>query len=144
MLHPRKQVRDAVIDELSGIVSITNRVFASRVYPMQRQELPAALVYTSREEVQPLSEGPERTVRRDITVTVEAIARGGDDEIDELCLRIENVIASSAFLDDLVEDIYLSNTDVGQSGENEKPTIVARMDFIATLFHQDFDQPIAS
>lgn len=133
-MHPRKQVRDEIISRLMNVTALSGRVFASRVYTINKAELPCALVYTGNEDSEPLCEDPERSIRRDIQVVVELVSRGGDDEIDEICQAVEYEIAEDTFLGGIAEDCYLRSTEIENNGENERPTVSARLTFLVTVF----------
>ena len=49
MSHARTQIRNAVTTLLDGNTSVGNKVYESRVYPLNNPKLPAILVYTKEE-----------------------------------------------------------------------------------------------
>jgi hypothetical protein len=134
MTHPRKTVRNAVINLLFDVDEFYGRVYSSRVYPVQPSELPCAIVHTDTENSEPMYEGGSREYSRQITLAVEIICYGGDDEVDDLCSLAEQVIENDQTLDGFAQDCYLASTQITQSGDNQKPTVVARLEYQVTVF----------
>lgn len=127
MTHKRQQIREQAVTLLTGLATTGARVFASRVYPIQRAELPGLLVYAKNEPSQRASMGG--SLMRDLTLVVEAVARGADldDTLDTICKEVE--AAMTARLNGLAKDCYLAATDISYDGQGEQPHGVARMEF---------------
>jgi hypothetical protein len=51
MTHARTQIRQAVVALLTGNTEAGNRVFSSRVHPLDDAKLPALLVFTPQETI---------------------------------------------------------------------------------------------
>lgn len=48
MAHLREQIRDRVVTDLTGLTTTGSRVFRSRIYPLENNDLP---VYVSLQKV---------------------------------------------------------------------------------------------
>lgn len=132
MSHARTQIRQAVVALLNGNTEAGNRVFSSRVHPLDDAKLPALLVYTSQENVGERSMQRPRTQQRQLQLAVEGYlkARGDiDAEADALALEVEQLIAADPTLAGLVKDISLESTSTQLSGEGEKPVAVITLTF---------------
>lgn len=132
MSHARTQIRQAVVALLNGNTEAGNRVFSSRVHPLDDAKLPALLVYTPQENVGERSMQRPRTQQRQLQLAVEGYlkARGDiDAEADALALEVEQLIAADPTLAGLVKDITLESTATQLSGEGEKPVAVITLTF---------------
>lgn len=132
MAHVRKQIRDRVESILgTGVTLVSGRVYASRIYPLTGPQLPAVAVYTG-SEASGLQTMGTRTLARDISLNVDAYVRVTDtfdDDIDALCVQIEETIAADYSLNGLVKDTVLTSTEIDFDGEAEKPVGVARLTY---------------
>lgn len=132
MSHARTQIRQAVVALLNGNTEAGNRVFSSRVHPLDDAKLPALLVYTPQENIGERSMQRPRTQQRQLQLAVEGYlkARGDiDAEADALALEVEQMIAADPTLAGLVKDISLESTATQLSGEGEKPVAVITLTF---------------
>jgi hypothetical protein len=132
MAHVRKQIRDRVASTLtSGVALAQRRVYASRVYPLTEAQLPALAVYSA-SEGSGLQTMGLRTLMRELSLTVEVYVRVNerfDDDIDALCVQIEEAIAADYTLNGLAKDTILTGTEIDFDGEAEKPVGVARLTY---------------
>ena len=132
MAHIRKQIRDRLETILtSGVTLAQRRVFGSRIYPLTAPQLPAIAVYTASESSGLQTMGV-RTLMRDLSVSGDAYVRVNDkfdDDIDALCVQIEETIAADYTLNGLVKDTILTSTEIDFDGEAEKPVGVARLTY---------------
>lgn len=98
MAHIRQTIREAAATAITGLASGAP-VYQSRVYPLEKQTLPALLVYSTEEavDVDSMSLGSHAGLRT-LTLRVEVVSRlasGMDDEIDTLCAEVEAALAAS-------------------------------------------------
>jgi hypothetical protein len=132
MAHVRKSIRDRMESILkTGVTSVSNRVYASRVYPLTGPDLPALAVYTASESSGLQTMGV-RTLARELSLSVDAYVRVNDtfdDTIDALCVEIEETIAADYTLNGLVKDTILTSTEIDFDGEAERPVGVARLTY---------------
>ena len=137
MTHPRQLIRHAAVTLLTGNTDAGARVYATRIPPWKKPELPAIAVYTSHEEVDEEASkdtGP-RILRRIVDLEIEAaVAMGGnvDDAMDALAAQIEKVMAGNpwlGFTDDTVYDSILSATEMDTGEAGQAPVGVVRLTY---------------
>ena len=132
MAHIRKQIRDRVASALTTGASLAQRrVYASRVYPLTESQLPAIAVYSASESSGLQTIGV-RTLMRELSLNVEVYVRVNekfDDDIDALCVQIEEAIAADFTLNGLVKETILTSTEIDFDGEAERPVGVARLTY---------------
>ena len=143
MSHSREQIRAAVETAVTGLTTTGSRVFASRVYPLNDNELPCLLVHTRLETSTPITMGPRRRMERTVTVMVEGVVKANqdyDDTLDTISVEVEQAIYNAPSLQGLVKDIFLSGTEIKFTGESDKPVAVISMSFMARYNARE-DQP---
>ena len=135
MAHVRKSIRDRFEARLKSQVSLVRRrVFASRVYPIDASKLPAITVYTGSEAsgLHNMASGTPDLMRT-LSVTVDCYVRiteTFDDDVDAICVQIEEAIANDFTVNSLAKDAVLTSTDIDFSGDAEQPVGIARMTFV--------------
>lgn len=138
MAHARKQIRDAIVGELTGLATTGSRVFASRIYPLEQTDLPGLLVATESETVTQIDIGALQ--ERTLTVKVEALAKATadlDNALDQICLEVEIALATlGATLAALTRAVSLQTTDLEYDGSGAQPIGRASMVFLVTYFTQ--------
>lgn len=132
MAHIRQQIRSRAETILtSGVTLATGGVYASRVYPLTEAKLPAVTVYSG-SEASGLQTMGVRTLARDLSLVIDAYVRvtdAFDDDVDALCVQIEETIAADYTLNGLVKDSILTSTEIDFDGEAERPVGVARLTY---------------
>lgn len=132
MAHVRKQIRDRMETVLSGAVTLaTGGVYASRVYPLTQAKLPAVTVYSG-SEASALQTMGSKTLARDLSLIVDAYVRVTDtfdDDLDALCVQIEEAVAADYTLNGLAKNTVLTSTEIDFDSEAERPVGVARMTY---------------
>lgn len=132
MTHARTQIRQAVVALLMGNTAAGNRVYSSRVHPLDDPKLPALLVFTPQESMgNPTMQRP-RTQQRTLQLMIEGYvkARGDiDAEADALALEVEQIIAADPTFGGRVKDAMLDTTATQLSGDGEKPVAVITLTF---------------
>jgi len=135
MAHVRKSIRDRFEAQLkSNVGLVKRRVYASRIYPITAEHLPAVTVYTGSEAsgFHNMASGTP-DLMRNLSVTVDAYVRVTDkfdDDVDALCVQIEEAIANDFTVNGLAKDVVLNSTEIDFSGEAEQPVGIARMTFV--------------
>ena len=135
MAHVRKSIRDRFEARLKSQVSLVRRrVFASRVYPIDASKLPAITVYTGSEAsgLHNMASGTP-DLMRNLSVTVDCYVRVTetfDDDVDAICVQIEEAIANDFTVNGFAKDAVLTSTDIDFSGDAEQPVGIARMTFV--------------
>lgn len=139
--HLRRQIREAVAGQITGLTTTGGRVFQSRVYPAQTTELPCLLVYTRSETAEPLTVHPDREIERVLQLEIVAVAKANadlDDTLDQVCKEVEIALAMPvAALNGKAKSIRLTSTEIELTGEAEKPTGTATMSYEVDYFHAE-------
>ena len=131
MSHQRKLIREAMVQLLTGIEGIGDRVFESRARRLFPEELPAILVYTKSETAEIWVQGA-REYKRTMKLAIEVLAKADenvDDTIDDLCQEIEQRIFRKETLDGVTSDVKYSDTDIDFEPDAETPICAARLTF---------------
>jgi hypothetical protein len=134
MTHARDQIRDAVLAAVTGLTTTKKNAFASRVHPVNDNDLPCVLVFTREETSEPITMAQPRTMQSTLTVMVEGyvkLTNGYDDKLDKISVEVTKAIYNSTSLRAVVRDIFLSNTAITLIGDVEKPVAVVSMSFTA-------------
>lgn len=128
-MHPRRLIREYVVNMLiGGVPAIGGHVFKSRIYPLQKVEVPGFCVYTLRETSEDLD--LDGTEQRDPELAIDAYARdreAPDDELDDYCWTVEGLMKADPTLGGLVQSHRLVDTVFGYDGQGEKANGVARL-----------------
>jgi|GEM_PF-1143649 len=133
MAHVRRQVRDKMVDVLKAGVSLVNRrVYASRIYSLTQDKLPALVVTTVSESSELMNMGSTKNLDRSVSISVDVYVRATetfDDDLDAICVQVEEAIGGNFYLDGLSKNTVLTSTEVEFSGEAEQPAGVARLTY---------------
>lgn len=120
--HRRKVIRDGVKALVATVADFQNRVYTARVFPVQRDELPCAVVYALDEPVTQVNLA--RTVQRDLAVVVAIKATGAEDEledaVDALAVEVEKALQAKRPIDGILE-ARLERTTTTLDGQTQLP-----------------------
>ena len=129
--HVRQQVREEIAGILVGLSNTSDRVFTSRVYPIQETDLPCLMIKTEQERVDYQTVNKPAQQEREITLVIEAIAKANealDNTLDDICKEVEIVMDTVAVL---TRDIQLAGTNIELSVLGNQPigqaTMIYRM-----------------
>lgn len=132
MAHVRKQIRDRIASVLSSNVPLVKRrVYASRVYPLTEDNLPAITVYTGSEVSNRLNMGL-KDLNRSLSIDVDLyvrVTKTFDDDVDKIAVQVEEAIANDFTVNGLAKEAVLTGTDIQFSGDAEQPVGVAKLTF---------------
>jgi len=135
MTHKRTLIADAIVKKLKGKTIAGDNVAYSYTVKPSMTQMPIILVYNISETFEELSQAP-RELRRNLFISIEAIADGSDDvemtiRIDELADQIEQLIAQDDTLNCTVDDIVLNGVQFQYEGdESESPIGSCRMSYL--------------
>ena len=132
MTHARQQIRAAVVAALTDLTLTKKRVFPTRVYPINNDELPCLLVYTTDESSEIATMQPPRRIRRLLNLSVDGVVKlvdGYDNKADAISVEVEKALYNNTSLNALIKDIFLTSTEIKATGEAEKPVVVVSMNF---------------
>jgi hypothetical protein len=131
MAHARTQIRDAVVTILEN-ATVADTVSKSRVYPIPANTVSMALVYTNSETVLETTLTYPRKFNRELTLSIDCVARDSDyldDRLDRLCEAVENAIGADNTLGGVVKDCVLSDTQITLDFSGDAPIGSAKMQF---------------
>ncbi len=132
--HVRKQIRNAAKEALQGLGTTGDRVFVSRVYPLDKAKLPGLLIYTPAED-SAREDSPTESMR-DVTLQVHGLVRISEnleDELDDVALEVEQALDTLGLAG--LAKIYhgIQGTVSTLSGEDaDKPHGAIAMEFLYT------------
>lgn len=132
MSHVRKQIRDYFAVSLNGLTTTGSKVYASRVYPLQSENLPAVLVYTTSEESEETAFSKQRVQDRVVSVIVEGYVKANsnfDDTLDSIAREVEEALLDDPTCGGLSKNMVLTSTEAEYSGDGEAPVGTIRMTF---------------
>lgn len=142
--HVRTQIRNAIASAVGGLTTTGARVFTSRVYPLERTDLPGLLVRIAAvapEQVQRDTVHAPALLTRTLPVEVVGVARAVDDlddTLDQIALEVEVALAEPvAALDGIAKYIVLQSVQVDMVDGGEKPTGTITMQYEVEYFTLD-------
>lgn len=129
--HVRTQIRDKAVDLCDALTSTSTRCFAARPKTRPLTTLPAWIVYTNEESIEP-SAGTRgsRRLARALELVFEGYAAGTGDvdkTLDTMSAEVEAALAADPTLGALVKDSYLAKVEKDQDDEAEQPAWLIRM-----------------
>jgi hypothetical protein len=97
MAHIRKQVRDAVVAEVTGLATTGARVYTEQVAPLDPSQLPALLVSTPAEDAEQSEKFGGVLVRREITVDIAIKVKTGTPvaTLDAIAEQVETALGTT-------------------------------------------------
>ena len=135
--HLRRQIRERIATDVTGLTTTGTRVFQSRVYPIEETKLPCLLVYDSEEAVTIQSMGNPREIEAELTVNIEGYAQGGDgatvqNTLAKIQKEVQIALQADILINSLARDSYLVSADSSISSEAKKPTGSVILSFLVT------------
>ena len=131
--HVRQQIRDRIASNVTGLTTTGDRVYKSRVWPLNADTMPALLVHSTSEDSATDIMGPSLVTNRELSVVVEGYVRNitvYDDKVDTIAKEVEIAMAADQTLNDLAKFSYLSGTEISYSGEGDQPIAVVSMTYL--------------
>lgn len=139
--HRRRAIREAVATAVTGLTTTGSRVYQSRVYTLQRANLPGLRVFAGDETIEAVTIHGPTTQDRKLRIRVEAVAQALqdavsalDDTLDGIVKEVEIAVAGMS-LSGLADSIHL--TDVSEpeySDQGELPTGSVTITFEANYY----------
>lgn len=131
--HVRQQIRDRIASNVTGLSTTGDRVYKSRVWPLNADTMPALLVYSISENSATDIMGRSLVMNRELSVVVEGYVRNitvYDDKVDTIAKEVEIAMAADQTLNNLAKISYLSGTEISYSGEGDQPIAVVSMTYL--------------
>jgi hypothetical protein len=143
--HLRRQIRERIVTDVTGLSTTGSNVFESRVYPIEESKLPCILVYDADEELTIDSSGSPREIASDLTVTIEGYAQGGSGKtvmrtLNAIQKEIQIALSGDIRVNNLARDSYLVSADASMNAEATKPTGTVRLSYLV-IYQFKEDRP---
>ena len=127
MAHARQQIREQLAATLTGLTTTAGRVYDTRLYAYD--QLPCLTVFADRDT---LDEEKSQATKHfhDLALRVEARAKAKasvEDTIDTICAEIEAAIYADTTLNGKVFDVFVSDTQIEYSVEQDQPIALANL-----------------
>ena len=131
MSHIRQQIREAVVTRLKTITVFSHRVYPYRTAP--HTLLPDAVVKIE-EDVVIEEYTTDHKYMRAFTVAIETRKKASsdiDDEMDDLCVLIEEKMMTDPTFGGLLKKLDLAVTKIEMSAEGDQPVGLATLEYEA-------------
>lgn len=133
--HVRQQLREAIATAVNGLTETGGRVFQSRVYPIEIDQLPCLVVTADGDSVNAETVHHPYQQNRTTTIRIEAYARAVsdlDDTLDLICKEVE--IALGSISSGIATDCYFQGTQIEFDSLGEQPVGKATLIYSKDLF----------
>lgn len=138
-LHPRAEIRAAIVAALAGKTAAGSRVFSTRVIPLRKVEIPALAVFVRLEEVD--VEGSQNAAPLELDrmadVLVEGYVEAGenvDDALDALSLEVEAAMGEDITFGGKAARSLLARTELEVMDEGDRLRGLAQWTFRVQYF----------
>ena len=114
MAHVRQQIRSAAITALTGLASTGDNVHGVRGHAIGQGNLPALIIRTPAESRGYSNIGADPALLRQVSLTVLALATGGDsldDDLDQIAVEVEAALAADVTLGGVCNHLVLVATE---------------------------------
>ena len=143
MAHVRQQIREAIGTACTGLSTTGARVYQARVYPLATANLPGLAIYTNSETSEEAEVGgASRLLMRILEVKIDGYSRktsGLDDELDTICTEVEVALMDNATVQNLVANLYISETSISFASEGDRPIGCASMSWNCVYYTEAND-----
>lgn len=125
MPHQRQLIRKKVVEILKNRTPAASRVVGNPTTPQWADSLPAIFVFPLSESVEEYTQAP-RENKRTLQLAIEMVARANQDELlsdqlDEMALKVEDLLGVDDTLGGTAEDILLRSVEMKYLGEGDRP-----------------------
>ena len=130
--HLRRQIRERIAADVTGLVTTGSNVFQSRVYPLEDAALPCLLVYSTSEESEILNQGTPRLQARTLNITIQGVAAESsdiDDKLDLIAKEIETALSADRDINSLAQDSFLTSTEIEINADGAKTVGTLRLNY---------------
>lgn len=139
--HMRKQIRDYVAAQLTGLLTTADRVYVGRARPLAAEHDPALLIYMRQETSRRAARGVPPVLERSCTLHIEgrvSSARAPDDLLDQIALEVEVRMAElvdfdkAIALDGLALNVVMTSTEMLAEADGERHIGGVRLEYVVT------------
>lgn len=141
-MHVRQQIRNEITKRIKTISALRSSTYESRVHELNpSRDLPAALVFTEGEMIEPATRQNKPGIQKRMVQTVVYVFARADEllenSLDAICEGVENVILEDDNLGGIAERTYLEDSSLLIGAEVDAPTGACRMSFITIILTQN-------
>lgn len=132
MTHARQQIRERVATVVTGLTTTAGRVYQSRIYNLEKTDLPCLLVYSRNEDSERDTHTSTNGLARNLSIVIEGYQKGAsnlDDSLDTIAEEVETALGADPTLNALVKDQSIQASEIEYTGEGETPIGLVRMTF---------------
>ena len=132
MTHARQQIRERVAVDVTGLTTTGSRVYQSRIYNLEKTDLPCLLVYSKNEDSERDTFRGTNGLSRNLSIVIEGYQKGAtnlDDSLDTIAEEVEAALGADPTLNGLAKDSSIASTDIEYTGDGETPIGLVRMTF---------------
>lgn len=130
MSHLRQLIRSNIVAAVTGLAATGNRVYQTRIYPLEQSKLPGLCVYTRAETTEYATISPPRRQERTLEVVVEAYASAVsnlDNTLDTIAVQVEEALAADLTRGGYAKDTKVIAFEADFDGSGEQPVGVGRL-----------------
>lgn len=145
-MHYRETIRNLIVSKLDGLTLAGSNVFSSRVYPVEKHNVPAIIVYTISEQAETNTIGASGTSLRDLELSIEIYVKkqvNPDSEIDTIAQQIEQLLGVNCDLDETVKLIEYKGIEIEHDGDGDNSFFVGAMNY-SIIYRVKKDDPTAN
>jgi len=133
--HLRRQIRERIVTDVTGLSTTGSNVFESRAYPIEESKLPCLLVFDSEESVEIRSMGAIRGISSELTINIEGYCQGSDgssvmNTLAAIQKEVQIAMQGDILINSLARDSYLVSADSSISADAKKPTGSVRLSYL--------------
>ena len=117
---------------LTGLSSTGSNVFQSHVCSLENDDLPSLCIYTQDEEIEVGAFGVPRVYHSTMILIVDGYAQKSsnlDDQLNQIGIEVQVVMAGDIDIYNLVKDSYLSSVGISYSGDGTSPIGIIRHNY---------------
>ena len=139
MAHYRQQIREQVATTLTGLSSLNTNIFQSRVYNIEEENLPCALIYTKNEESEPITISYPRTIAKTLDLTIEIYTKGSTYEtsIENIIKQVREKMFTDRLVNGLAKDSFITSTEITYNGEGDSSLAVGLLSYQIEYHHEE-------
>lgn len=128
-MHARNTIRTQVANIIGSGVSTAN-VYTSRVYPLEKTDLPAIIVGHSGESLKEFASNIHEIRELDLSIDIYCKAVNSvHDELDDISSEIETALQADPQLELQIEDSYFLSFNVELVDVEEQPLAIGNMEW---------------
>lgn len=136
MPHVRQQIREAVAQALMGLPTTGDRVFVSRVYPLEKAELPGLIIITDTDEADysqsTFSNGQLKMLSR-VHLIIKGYVREKtnlDNQLDQIEMEVREALINNRKLYEITKNISWQSSSLHLDTTGEQVIASINLNFL--------------